>query len=633
MSIERPRVGLVGLFGRGNLGNDGSLEAVLNYLRDAHPDAVISVRAAKPDRVVERFGVPAFALRWHEQKPGQGRLTHALETALGVGVDAVRTARWVRHQDVVIVPGMGVLETTLPLRPWHTPYLMFLVFRSGRIFGKRTALVSVGANDIKQRTTRRLVVSAARAANYRSFRDAGARDAMGAMGLDVTADAVYPDLAFALPVPQGAGEATAAVGVGIMDYSGDNNSRRDANAVRAHYIETMTRFVLWLVDNGRVVQLLLGDSQDEPVAAEVLADVRARRPELAESAISATPAASLEELMEQLATVESVVATRYHTVLCALKLGKPTLAVGYADKFGALMESFGFPEFSLPANSVSVETLIDRFTALERSAPIAEKIVERTNENRRLLAEQFAELSAATLRADANRAPNYYSKDFWSRENLKYSEPHFRMQKCARIISQLAENRRSSLLDVGCGPATLRELLPPNVEYHGIDIALHEHGPNLVEADLVKSPIRFGSQKFDIVVAQGFFEYVGDAQSRKLDEIAQLLAPGGTFVVSYVNFGHRKPDVYTRYSNVQPIEDFRRDLSRNFSIRKSFPTSYNWSHHEPNRALVRAGNKYLNVNLPFLTPRFAVQYLFVCSARSDDDRTMPAPRKLVATRG
>ena len=30
-----PRVGLVGFFGEGNLGNDGSLEAVLTYLRDA----------------------------------------------------------------------------------------------------------------------------------------------------------------------------------------------------------------------------------------------------------------------------------------------------------------------------------------------------------------------------------------------------------------------------------------------------------------------------------------------------------------------------------------------------------------------------------------------------------------------
>ena len=27
------------------------------------------------------------------------------------------------------------------------------------------------------------------------------------------------------------------------------------------------------------------------------------------------------------------------------------------------------------------------------------------------------------------------------------------------------------LLDVGCGPATLREMLPPTIEYFGVDIA------------------------------------------------------------------------------------------------------------------------------------------------------------------
>ena len=156
---------------------------------------------------------------------------------------------------------------------------------------------------------------------------------------------------------------------------------------------------------------------------------------------------------------------------------------------------------------------------------------------------------------------------------------------------------------------------PPTVEYHGIDIAIHEQDPNLREADIVTSPITFGDQKFDIVIAQGFFEYVGEHQSQKFDEIARLLAPGGTFIVSYVNFAHRKTDVYVRYSNVQPVEDFRRDLARNFTIRKFFPTSHNWSHTEPNRPLIRAGNMRLNANVPFLTPRLAVQYLFICTAR------------------
>ncbi|MGW2228622.1 polysaccharide pyruvyl transferase family protein, partial [Streptomyces formicae] len=35
------RVGVFGLLGSGNLGNDGSLEAVLGYLRTEHPDAPV----------------------------------------------------------------------------------------------------------------------------------------------------------------------------------------------------------------------------------------------------------------------------------------------------------------------------------------------------------------------------------------------------------------------------------------------------------------------------------------------------------------------------------------------------------------------------------------------------------------
>ena len=224
--------------------------------------------------------------------PAGVRLTGArksLGTALGIGVDAFRTASWVRRHDVVIVPGMGVLEATLPLRPWRTPYLMFLLCASGRLFGTKVALVSVGANVIHQRLTRWLITTAARLAHYRSFRDAGARDAMRRMGVDTSGDPVYPDLAFALPTPRGESGAAGTVGVGVMEYSGGNEDRRQADEIRASYIEQMTRFVLWLVDNGRPVRLLAGDTIDERVVQEILVDLRALRPELGPCRSSPNP--------------------------------------------------------------------------------------------------------------------------------------------------------------------------------------------------------------------------------------------------------------------------------------------------------------------------------------------------------
>ena len=63
-------------------------------------------------------------------------------------------------------------------------------------------------------------------------------------------------------------------------------------------------------------------------------------------------------------------------------------------------------------------------------------------------------------------------RDFWSLENLKYSQPHYRMRKVARVLNHLADEKPCRLLDVGCGPAALRHLLDPNIAYHGVDIAI-----------------------------------------------------------------------------------------------------------------------------------------------------------------
>src|SRR5450755_4102425 len=119
------------------------------------------------------------------------------------------------------------------------------------------------------------------------------------------------------------------------------------------------------------------------------------------------------------------------------------------------------------------------------------------------------ERTGAGSEDSSGTATRYYKKDFWSEENLKYSRPHFRLEKSARIISNLARGRERSLLDVGCGPAALMHLLPPNIRYHGIDISIPVPGPNLIESDFLSSPIGFNGKKFDIVLAQGVFEYMG----------------------------------------------------------------------------------------------------------------------------
>lgn len=238
-----PRVGLFGLLGVGNLGNDGSLEALLAFLRAEHPDAIVSCLCAGPEQVTARYGIPATPLHWSssEYQTVSG-LPGIASKAMGKIIDVFRTLSWVRRKDVVIVPGMGVLEATLPLRPWGFPYALFLLCASGRLTGTRVALVGVGADVIHQLATRWILTRAARLAHYRSYRDALSRDSMQEMGVDVTADEVYPDLAFGLPVPPATPPATGTVGIGVMAYHGGNDDRGRAVEIHRAYVDTMKHF-------------------------------------------------------------------------------------------------------------------------------------------------------------------------------------------------------------------------------------------------------------------------------------------------------------------------------------------------------------------------------------------------------
>ncbi|MDT0541334.1 polysaccharide pyruvyl transferase family protein [Streptomyces lonegramiae] len=390
------RVGVFGLLGSGNLGNDGSLEAVLGYLRAEHPEAVVDALCGGPEAVTTRFGIPATRLHWNRAEYRTASRAGAIAAkGLGKLVDVFRTAAWVRRHDVVIVPGMGVLEATLPLRPWGFPYSLFLLCASGRLFGTRVALVGVGAAAIGNRPTRTLVRWSARLAAYRSYRDAQSRDAMRAMGVDTARDEVHPDLAFALPTPPGSAPSgqPGQVCVGVMDFHGGNDDRARAEEIHRRYLDGTIRFVRALVEDGRPVRLLTGDKCDASVVAAILDAVDS-------PLVTAAETASLADLMKETAAADTVVAIRYHNLICALKVGTPTLALSYAAKSDALMARMGLAAYRHPAREVDTDRLLEQFRDLERrSAELRRTLAERNLAAARQLEHQFTALTAALFPA------------------------------------------------------------------------------------------------------------------------------------------------------------------------------------------------------------------------------------------
>ena len=390
----RTRVGLFGLLGSGNIGNDASTDAIVRYLRADHPDAVLDAMCMGAARMRDRYGIETVPIQWQSARALPDGLLGAGLRVLGKGLDVFRTAAWVRRHDVVIIPGMGIMDATLPINPWGVPWSLFLLSVTGRLLRTKVALVSVGATPAKNPVTARLYTSATRHAYYRSFRDEASRAVFTRQGIDTSRDPVYPDLAFSLSLDHGAPVDPLAVGVGVISYRGGNEDRDRADEIYASYVAKMKEFVRWLVDSGRSVRLFVGDEQDQCVVDEILADIRRQRPDLAPSQVIGPLVTTFPELTRLVSPVATVVAARFHNIVFAVMLGKPTICISYSPKIDSLMSDVGLTDYANEVKSLDVERLKAQFTRIESEAgQVRKQLLELVPKRSEQARAQFDELS------------------------------------------------------------------------------------------------------------------------------------------------------------------------------------------------------------------------------------------------
>ena len=224
----------------------------------------------------------------------------------------MHAVRQTRRLDLLLIPGTGILDD-FSTGPWGVPYALFRWCLAARLQGARIAFVSIGAGPIRHPLSRWFMKSAARLAHYRSYRDEISRDYMRSIGFPVGVDPVYPDIAFLLPEPAApqrvSDRAAATVGVGVMAYYGWSNDQREGQSIYDAYVAKMAGFVCWLLERGHPVRLLMGEIADDRAVQDVLRLVALAKPDLAEGWLLAEPAASLRDVMKQIAETDLVVAT------------------------------------------------------------------------------------------------------------------------------------------------------------------------------------------------------------------------------------------------------------------------------------------------------------------------------------
>jgi polysaccharide pyruvyl transferase WcaK-like protein len=395
-----PKVCLFGHFGASNFGNEGTLQAMLCHLRRSVPEAEITCICSAPEIVasqyhVETVRIVGFAVKpWNLRNP-LSRLFR--KVFVGIPSELYRWVESVRAlwgAKVLIVVGTGLLTDAFSLAGWG-PYSTFKWSVAAKLCRCQLSFVSVGVGPLDRSAGRFLVKSSLSLADFRSYRDEATVQYLKGIGFRPDEDKVYPDLAYSLPLdllPQDQPRQgrRPVVGLGLMTHSGMYGVEKTTAEDYAAYLETLATLVKWLLANNYDILLLIGDRSDAPVIQEFRSLLKQRSVTYEEDRIIDEPVASVDDLLNQIAATDFVVATRFHNVLLSLLLNKPSIAISFHHKCSSLMSQMGLSEYCQDINRLDAHRLIEQFCDLEKNAETLKPLIKhKAEEFRRALDEQY----------------------------------------------------------------------------------------------------------------------------------------------------------------------------------------------------------------------------------------------------
>jgi polysaccharide pyruvyl transferase WcaK-like protein len=356
------RIAFFGYLGSGNIGNDASLETVMGWLNSNYPQTELSCISIAPLAVSTRYGIPSVPMTWHSPNRRHTGVIETPRRVFGRLLDIPRSYMLAGSVDTVVVPGMGVLEDCLRVRPWNLPLGLLLIAAACWLRRRPFVLLDVGAERASNPITRWLYVTTVRLAAHVSYRDQLSAARMANAGARKPY-ALAPDLAFAHPASTLANPEPGRIVVGVMAYYGKGDDPVRGAHVRRRYIATMAKALAQLAEAGDQVVMVGGDRVDIDVAREIRAAMLSAYPALPDDAVLIRDFETFTELTEEMMRAEVVIASRFHNLICALRLGRPTVSVGYAAKNRYLMEVLDVERFSQEIMQLDADQLVAQVRA------------------------------------------------------------------------------------------------------------------------------------------------------------------------------------------------------------------------------------------------------------------------------
>jgi len=405
--MKRQTITFLGNFGTHNLGNECTLQAILQNVRKYCPEAKVNCVCTDPDDTAARYSIPALPMSYRFGRASKStppprprspliRLIRRLFIRIPLELlEWLKAFGSLASTTMLIMTGTGMLGD-FGIGPFELHYEIVKWSIVAKLRRSKVLFVSVGAGPLGHPISRWLVKLALSLADYRSYRDTFSKQYLAGIGFDTSRDRVYPDLAFSflraeMPLAPRQPGQPRIIGLGLMEYYGNQSSPEQGQHIYQDYIQALTAFAEWLLARGYSVRLLIGDlTYDKRVCGDVFRILEENGVTFEAGRIISEPVASVQDLWAQLAQTDMVVATRFHNILLALMLDKPVLALSYHVKIRSLMASVGLSEYCQDIATLDATRLRKQFNALEENAELLRSSLHQKNEEcRRALDEQY----------------------------------------------------------------------------------------------------------------------------------------------------------------------------------------------------------------------------------------------------
>ena len=398
--IEAYRIGLLGPYGKGNLGDAAIQESLIHHIRKLLPQAQCVGISLDPRDTASRHRIESFPLHldsepisrpaWllsakkHGTRTFIGRAALSLFARLHIlATKALRFRRewrFIRSLGLLLIAGGGQIDDYWG-GPWRHPFALMRWCVLARLARKQVCFIGVGASRLRSPLSRALIKLALGTASFRSVRDTRSRaylESLSIKHVDLT-----PDPAFGYPLKR-IDRATdkPRLTIGIQPISAAAWTTRDDPSYRA-YLQQLGELARQIIDWGHTVLLVSSHvGMDRSTIQELHATLVEDLNEEARDRIIIRMATSVDEFLDALMTCDLTIASRLHGVLLSMVAHRPTMAIAYDTKVQALMEDSELEQYCVDLNTTTLAewkaTLLALMTHREATISTLRSLVARS---------------------------------------------------------------------------------------------------------------------------------------------------------------------------------------------------------------------------------------------------------------